>query len=143
MKKMNDIEVMIHNKKYTLSGYESEGYLKTVADYINGKQDEFRKMENYSRLETELKNILLELNIADDYFKAKNQAEELSAENKKKSEELFDLKHELISAQTRLEEAQKELETLKQEQVENQKQIVRLETELKERSYKGQKHGKY
>lgn len=142
MKTLNGIEVVINNKKYTLSGYESESYLKAVAAYMNGKQDELKAKEGYSRLDTETKSVLLELNIADDYFKAKNRVEELTAENKKKSDELFDIKHELISQQSRLEAAQKELQALKFDQVENQKKIVRLETELKERSAKGSKHNK-
>ena len=142
MRVMNDIEVVIDNKKYTLSGYESESYLKTVADYINNKHQEFRSMDGFYRLEEEVKNVLLELNIADDYFKAKQHVEELTAENKKKSDELFDIKHELISAQSRLEVVQKELQDLKSEQIENQKEIVRLETELKERSHKGSKNNK-
>lgn len=142
MKKMNDIEVVINNKKYTLSGYESASYLKSVAAYINGKHDELKVKEAFSRLDVEMRNVLLELNIADDYFKAKQQVEELTKENKKKSDELFDIKHELVTQQTRLEAAQKELQTLKFDQVENQKKIVRLETELKERGMKGQKHNR-
>lgn len=142
MKKMNDIEVVINNKKYTLSGYESESYLKSVASYINGKHEEFKLKEGFSRLDTEMKNVLLELNIADDYFKAKNHVEDLTKDNKKKSDELFDIKHELITLQSRMESAQKELDALKFEQVENQKKIVQLETELKERSNKNHKNNR-
>lgn len=141
MKKMNDIEVSIHNKNYTLSGYESESYLRAVADYINGKQEEFRRMEGFGRLDGEMKTVLLELNIADDYFKAKSQVEGLTEENKKKGDELFELKHELIAAKTRLEEVELELEILKEDQLESEKKIVRLETELRERGHKNQKKG--
>ncbi|MCR5331762.1 MAG: cell division protein ZapA [Lachnospiraceae bacterium] len=35
--KRNDTEVFINNKKYTLSGFESEEYLQKVAAYINTK----------------------------------------------------------------------------------------------------------
>ena len=142
MEKMNDIEVVINNKQYTMSGYESESYLRMVAAYINGKHEEFKKKEGFIRLDMETKNVLLELNIADDYFKAKTHAEELTKENKKKTEELFDLKHELITLQSRLDSAQKELQALKLEQIENQKKIVRLETELKERSNRNSKNNR-
>lgn len=142
MKKMNDIEVVINNKKYTMSGYESESYLKSVAAYINGKHEEFKLKEGFSRLDTETKNVLLELNIADDYFKAKTHVENLTSDNQKKSEELFDIKHELITMQLRLESAQKELQALKFEQMENQKKIVQLETELKERSNKNSRNNR-
>ena len=47
-----------------------------------------------------------------------------------KDQELYDLKHELISTQIKLEDAAKELEALKEQATEYQKQIVKLETEL-------------
>ena len=40
MSQKNDIPVVINNKVYTLSGFESEEYLQNVASYINGKIQE-------------------------------------------------------------------------------------------------------
>ena len=117
MSSKNKTEVLIDGKIYTLSGYESEEYLQRVATYINNKL-------------AELKSILLELNVADDYFKAKNQVEMVEEELAQKDQELYDLKHELISTQIKLEDAAKELEALKEQATEYQKQIVKLETEL-------------
>ena len=75
MSSKNKTEVLIDGKIYTLSGYESEEYLQRVATYINNKLAELKKLDGYARLSQELKSILLELNVADDYFKAKNQVE--------------------------------------------------------------------
>lgn len=133
MKTMTDIEVIINNKRFTLCGYESPEYLHKVATYINSKYAEFKGKESYSRLDDSLKNVLLELNIADDYFKALNQVKEKEEESDRKSNELFDLKHEVISAQTKLDETAKELAKLRDEYNEAQKRIVKLETELEER----------
>ena len=113
-----------------MSGYESEEYLQRVATYINNKLAELKKLDGYARLSQELKSILLELNVADDYFKAKNQVEMVEEELAQKDQELYDLKHELISTQIKLEDAAKELEALKEQTTEYQKQIVKLETEL-------------
>ena len=124
MSSKNKTEVLIDGKIYTLSGYESEEYLQRVATYINNKLAELKKLDGYARLSQELKSILLELNVADDYFKAKNQVEMVEEELAQKDQELYDLKHELISTQIKLEDAAKELAT------EYQKQIVKLETEL-------------
>lgn len=44
---------------------------------------------------------------------------------------MYDLKHELISAQIKLENAEKELAKLKEENNDLQMQIVKLETEMK------------
>ncbi|HPU62708.1 MAG TPA: cell division protein ZapA [Mobilitalea sp.] len=132
MKKINDIEVIINNKRYTLSGYESEEYLQKVASYINSKYNEFRNRDAYKFSDSELKHIMIQINIADDYFKEKEKLKELEEENNEKSNEIFDLKHELIAAQTKLHSAEKEIEALKNELYEAQKKIVRLETELQE-----------
>ena len=130
MSSKNKTEVLIDGKIYTLSGYESEEYLQRVATYINNKLAELKKLDGYARLSQELKSILLELNVADDYFKAKNQVEMVEEELAQKDQELYDLKHELISTQIKLEDAAKELEALKEQATEYQKQIVNLETEL-------------
>ena len=130
MSSKNKTEVLIDGKIYTLSAYESEEYLQRVATYINNKLAELKKLDGYARLSQELKSILLELNVADDYFKAKNQVEMVEEELAQKDQELYDLKHELISTQIKLEDAAKELEALKEQTTEYQKQIVKLETEL-------------
>ena len=130
MSSKNKTEVLIDGKIYTLSGYESEEYLQRVATYINNKLAELKKLDGYARLSQELKSILLELNVADDYFKAKNQVEMVEEELAQKDQELYDLKHELISTQIKLEDAAKELEALKEQATEYQKQILKLETEL-------------
>ena len=130
MSSKNKTEVLIDGKIYTLSGYESEEYLQRVATYINNKLAELKKLDGYARLSQELNSILLELNVADDYFKAKNQVEMVEEELAQKDQELYDLKHELISTQIKLEDAAKELEALKEQATEYQKQIVKLETEL-------------
>ena len=96
MSSKNKTEVLIDGKIYTLSGYESEEYLQRVATYINNKLAELKKLDGYARLSQELKSILLELNVADDYFKAKNQVEMVEEELAQKDQELYDLKHELI-----------------------------------------------
>ncbi|HBY71004.1 MAG TPA: cell division protein ZapA [Lachnospiraceae bacterium] len=132
MNKYHDTEVIINNKRYTLSGYESEEYLQKVASYINNKHNEFRNRDAYKFLDSELRNILIQINIADDYYKAKDRIKEIEADNESRGKEIFDLKHELISAQTKLDSAHKEIEELKKELNETQKKVVRLETELNE-----------
>lgn len=127
-----DTEVIIGGKVLTLSGYESEEYLQKVASYINGKINEYMKLDSFKRQSVETQNVLIELNIADDYFKAKNQIDLLEADIKAKENELYDLKHELIATQIKFENSQKALKELQEKNVESAKDIVRMETELKE-----------
>ncbi|MCH5343876.1 MAG: cell division protein ZapA [Acetatifactor sp.] len=133
MSSKTDTEVIIAGKVFTLSGYESEEYLQKVASYINNKVNEYNKVESFKRQPLDTQSVLLQLNIADDYFKAKKQISLLEEELQAKEKELYDLKHELISAQIKLETSEKEAKDLKQEANDNAKKIVRLEAELKEK----------
>ena len=134
MSSKNKTEVLIAGKIFTLSGYESEEYLQKVATYINNKIAEFKKLDGYNHQTKENKSILLELNIADDYFKAKKQVEMVEEELSEKDKELYDLKHELINAQIQLENQEKDLEASRKENTELQKEVVRLLTERDERN---------
>ncbi len=133
MSSRTDTEVIIGGKVFTLSGYESEEYLQKVASYINNKVNEYSKVESFRRQPLDTQSVLLELNIADDYFKAKKQISILEEELQAKEKELYDLKHELISAQIKLENSEKQSKELQRELNENAKKIVRLETELKDK----------
>ena len=111
----NTAKVIIGGKIITLGGYESEEYFQKVAYYINKKMDELSGMPGYSRQPMETKHTLLSLNITDDYFKAKKQAEIFEQDLQQKDQEMYDLKHELISLRMQIEEAQKnEQEALEQ-----------------------------
>lgn len=127
-----DTEVVIGGKVFTLSGYESVEYLQKVAAYINNKVLEYSRLDSFRRQPLDMQNVLLELNIADDYFKAKKQISILEEDIQAKEKELYDLKHELIAAQIKLENTEKNMKELQLELNENAKKVVRLETELKE-----------
>ena len=117
----NYTEVLIGGKVFTLSGFESEDYLQKVSTYLNHKIEECTSSEGYRKQSAEARNVLLALNIADDYFKAKKQGGALESDIEAKDKEMYDLKHELISIQIKYENAEKEL----------QMKIVQLETEMK------------
>lgn len=125
-----DTEVIIGGKVLTLSGYESEEYLQKVASYINNKLAEYGRVESFRRQPVDTQHVLLELNIADDYFKAKKQIDRMDEEAASREKELYDLKHELIAAQIKLENTEKSLKSAQQELQESSRQIVRLETEV-------------
>ena len=127
-----DTEVIIGGKVFTLSGYESEEYLQKVASYINNKIMEYSKIESYKRQPIDMQNVLMQLNIADDYFKAKKQISMLEEEIQAKEKELYDLKHELISTQIKLENTENTVKDMQREMNEDAKKIIRMETELKD-----------
>ena len=128
----NTTQVLIGGKIITLSGYESPEYLQKVASYMNNKMMELGQIPGYSRQSVETKHMLLSLNMADDYFKARHQAEVFEEDLAIKDKEMYDLKHELVSNQVQLENAKMET-ALRQEQVDKlQNRITELEKELEE-----------
>lgn len=132
MSAKSSAEVIIGGKVYTLSGYEGEEYLQKVAAYINNKRAEFDAMEDYRRLSAEMKSTLLELNIADDYFKAKDQAEKLEKELEEKEKEIYDLRHDLISNQIKSESDAKLIRELEETNRDLLLNKTRLETALED-----------
>ncbi|MGN0414361.1 MAG: cell division protein ZapA [Agathobacter sp.] len=130
-------EVVIDGKVYTLSGYEGEEYLQKVAAYINSKISEFDEIEEYRHIPVTTKNTLIQLNIADDYFKAKAQVEKLERDLENKEKELYDLKHDLISNQVKTENAQESLKKLETENKELLLNKARLEAALEDKLLDG------
>ena len=84
----SEIEVIIGGKVYYISGYESEEYLQRVASYINSKISDFEGEDAYKRLNAQYQNLLLLLNMGDDYFQAKNKIELLEDEVRSKDDDL-------------------------------------------------------
>ena len=105
----NDVEVIIDGKVITMSGDENEEYLQKVAAYINNKISDFNKVDSFRRQPVDMQNVLIQLNLADDYFKAKSELEAMREDLDLKDRELYDLKHELIATQIKLESREKQL----------------------------------
>ena len=132
MAEKTSAEVIIGGKVYTLSGYEGEEYLQKVAIYINNKINEFEAVEAFKRFPADMKATLVQLNIADDYFKAKSYIEKLEKEIEAKDKEIYDLKHDLISNQIKAESDEKSLKELETQNRELLLNKAKLEASLEE-----------
>ena len=128
----NTAQVIIGGKIMTLGGYESEDYLQKVATYINNKISEFETMTGYSRQPMETKHTLLELNITDDYFKAKKQAEIFESDLHQKDQEMYDLKHELVTLRMQMEDLRKQLQDAEEQKSVAEGKAAELEKQLDE-----------
>ncbi len=122
-----DTEVIIGGRVITLSGFESEEYLQRVASYLNGKLAECSQTEGFKHQPIDMQSILVQLNISDDYFKAKKQIDELQAQLDEKDKELYDLKHELIASQIKQENTEKKAQSIKHELDEANKKLLLME----------------
>ena len=142
MSEKTSADVIIGGKVYTLSGYEGEEYLQRVAAYINNKINEFNGMESPRHFPNDMRSILLELNIADDYFKAKAQVEKLEEELSQKNKEIYDLKHDLISSRIQAEDGAKSVKELETKNRELLQLKTKLEAKLEEASAAAKKQDK-
>ena len=130
-------DVVIDGKVYRLSGYEGEEYLQKVAAYINNKIAEFEAIENCKHLPLNMKGTLIQLNIADDYFKAKDRVDKLERDLELKEKEIYDLKHDLISNQIKTETAETRAKELEAENKELLLNKTRLEATLEDKLLDG------
>lgn len=131
MSSKNYIDVIIDGKIYNIGGFESEAYLQKVATYINNMILDFKQNDNYRLQSMDMQRILLEINIANDYFKAKKQADLLENDLELKEKEIYDLKHELIVSDSKADTATAELNEALEKIKNLEKEIVKLQTELK------------
>ena len=122
-------EVIIDGQVYTLSGYEEEGYLQQVGTYINNK---INNIDEFSRLPIDKKHTLIELNIADDYFKAKETVAKYEAEVEQSEKEIYDLKHDLIANQINIEGLETRIRDLENKNQELELHKSKLEASLED-----------
>lgn len=129
-----DTEVLIAGKVYTLSGFESEEYYQKIASYINNKLNEYSHIDAFRRANVDRQNVLMQINIADDYFKSRKQILDMEDDMNAKEKEMYDLKHELVNAQMKMENMEKNLKVCKEELADKDKKIIQLEAEIRNMS---------
>ncbi|MCI9359390.1 MAG: cell division protein ZapA [Hungatella sp.] len=105
-------EVLIDGKIYTLGGIEEAQYLQRVAGYINEKTSQMKRQEGFTKQSQEYQAVMIELNIADDYFKAVDRAAASEKRRDDMEKETYSLKHELVTTQMKLEDAKGQLKEL-------------------------------
>ncbi len=131
MNTKNDTLVNINGKNYNIAGYEDVEYLQKIALYLNQKHNELKTQLGHNIINESDRNILMQINIADDYLKLKNKQIEYTDDADDRQKEIAALHRDLVAVQTKLETNEREGKMLRDENVELQKKIVRLETELK------------
>lgn len=104
----NSTQVYIAGKVYTVEGYEEEDYLQKVAAHINTRISDLKESGNFLRQGLDFFHVMVELNLADDYFKVRRHADQLEKKLDELEKELYGLKHDLVSAQMKLEKQEQE-----------------------------------
>ena len=131
MDSKNYTQVLIDGKIYTLGGSEDEAYLQKAASYVNDKNMQMRKLPGFSKQSADYQTVMIQLNIADDYFKALEWAEGMERQKNDLEKETYSLKHELVSTQMKLEAVLKDLEERQRELDRLTKVTARMEEEIR------------
>ena len=124
-------EVVIGGKVIPVAGRET-AYLQKVAAYIDGKLAALKKTRQYGRQNSELRNVMLWLNLADDYMQAREEADRLKAEAEERETEIYALKRELVGKRLETEAAEGKIKEAKQKLKEANARIQELESEVNE-----------
>ena len=115
MNSKNYIDVLIDGKICTLGGLEEESYLQQVAIYLNEKISQLRKQGGFEKQPEDYQNVMVYLNVADDYFKAREHAGMLADQREELERETYRLKQELVSTRMKTEALKKEYEAMREE----------------------------
>lgn len=111
MEKQTYTKVVIDGKVYNLAGQEEEAYLQRLAAYVNHTIAVLREQGGIQKQTTEIRNLMIFLQMADDYLKEKDAGEQKKQHLEELETQTYDLKHNLVTCRMQLEQ----LENLKAE----------------------------
>lgn len=109
----DNVEVVIMGKVYNLTGGENKEYLQKIATYMDRKLHEVSISPDFNRMSVDHKQLMINLNVADDYFKANDWAIKLQQDKEKSQKEIYNLKERIVSLEMELNSIIEELEVLK------------------------------
>ncbi|MBQ5868344.1 MAG: cell division protein ZapA, partial [Lachnospiraceae bacterium] len=89
MDKKNYTEVLIDGNIYTLGGSEEQEYLQKVAAYINQKIGILKAQPGFTRQNKDYQEVMIYLNLEDDYFKTLQEAKMLRAQKNDLEKEIY------------------------------------------------------
>ena len=100
----SDTPVIIDGKVFRLSGFEEEAYLQQIASYLNHKIEEIKEETKGTHVKSDMRNLMVQINITDDLMKERALNEELENTLADCRKELALLRQEYAALQAKLEE---------------------------------------
>lgn len=106
----NNTDVIIDDKVYTISTDQDPAYVRQLAAYINEKLDMLHRSHEYSKQPYGVRHMLVLMNIADDYYQMKQQAETAQSLYKQQEAEFYNMKREMVNMQLAMERMKQEMQ---------------------------------
>ena len=110
----NSTDVIIEDKVYTISTDQDAAYVRRLAEYINEKMELLHRQPEYSKQPNGIRQMLVLMNMADDYCRMKQQAEESKKKYEQQEAEFYNMKREMVNMQLTMANMKKKLEEKKQ-----------------------------
>lgn len=110
----NSTDVIIEDKVYTISTDQDAAYVRRLAEYINEKMELLHRQPEYSKQPNGIRQMLVLMNMADDYCRMKQQAEEAKKRYEQQETEFYNMKREMVNMQLTMANMKKKLEEKKQ-----------------------------
>ena len=129
---MNKLEVMICGEPITLKSRESKEYIFELANYVNEKLENLVAKSTSAAVDDRIRAILIALNIADDYFKAKILSEELQSKQRIQDVEKMELLDEIDALRKECNNLSEEVGSLKDIINKHEEKIKIYEIEIEE-----------
>ncbi len=127
MDKKNSFSITLAGKSYTLCGEESSDYLKMVGSYIEEKYKGYYDDLAFRSQPVDMQHILMQLNIADDYFKCREQLTIQSRKHEEQMLEIERLQNSLVNMQVRYENLESGMKLIEKKYQEAKEKLTRLE----------------
>jgi cell division protein ZapA len=110
----NSTDVIIEDRVYTISTDQDAAYVRRLAEYINEKMELLHRQPEYSKQPNGIRQMLVLMNMADDYCRMKQQAEEAKKRYEQQETEFYNMKREMVNMQLTMANMKKKLEEKKQ-----------------------------
>jgi protein subunit release factor A len=94
---------------YKISTDQDASYVRELAEYINEKMELLHRQSAYSKQANAFRQIILLMNMADDYCRMKQQAEEATRKYEQQEAEFYNMKREMVNMQMTIASLKKQL----------------------------------
>ncbi len=93
----NYTDVVIDDKVYTVGCDQDSSYMQQLAAYVNEKLSELRAQPGFNKQPYGSRQMLILMNIADDYLQTKNRLDELEQRMSEQENDYYRLKREMVN----------------------------------------------
>ena len=128
---MNKVSITINSRHYNVMAEESEEYIRSLCDYINGKVE--LVLGSGANVMGERPLVLAALNICDEYFKVQEAGHTITEQIRRYTDKISEEQNKNKSLQRRVEELEAQIASANDEQVsfdENELAVSELKEEL-------------